>query len=1559
MINHLKMIRMAVIALILLGSTINVWAQNTIIEDGTRARMSLDGTWQAIGVKGIIPQYPAPDTNADWKPIDVPHKSASPFIVTQGHGPYSNAAVKSVIDRKGNYLRDTGAAAWFKRNFIAPDAKSIYQRRAVLYLHGAAFRSDVYLNGKHIGTSVQGLVPNQYDVTDVLKPGQENQLLIGLADRDALVDPATRTLIAPCSGVTAGLWGRVELQFLPAVHIEDVFVQTFVENKKIALELTLSNHSKTVQSIMPLAVVLDDQQVSRCNLNAKSVTLKAGEKTTIRLQQDWLADNLWSPDMPYLYTVKVQLKHQDNVIDDMQTSFGFREFTIKGTDFYLNGRKTRLLRNSMLTGLNADEHQAWFGDIRGGSLREAAGRPYNTIRLHLGFNNEHLIDAADQIGLMVVPESSWYHVSEYPAAASDKYLPNLIDYFQRWVKLHRNHPSIVMWSLTNEHFWGRTGDEEMAIGKAVAQTVLKIDPTRPIQGDAEVTWNGVLPVINIHYPEGTAGDVRNEFPNSSLVIPNDLYWLKKGKLNTQAWRAEFVWDRPLVIGEYWDYSQDPDKMTSYVGDTIYDWQRWRYDRIKTSPDSPYIDTLRKATDVYRLQGVAGLNPWSGDRDDVMPRRGVRALDFHPNFFAGQTTSRTMVVFNETSNVLNYAHLQCRLIVDGNTIWEKKVNVNGSPDLVQKVDVPIEMPMVNENTKATLTIRLLAWAGGAYHQMGERHRESVFIMPRTDLKPLDSKEIVLLDNEGLTTTQALATMGMDVKSVKKISQDTLTNARLLIVGRHTNPTAFRDDIVAYVKAGGRLIVLPQESAFSLTTGLPEPDAKHVASRVWERTSQHPIVQSFDGEQFSYWRPDHITSKFNFTKMSVGGLRYLLDCGGLAGMDWSPLVEAPLGSGTMLLCQMRVIDGLNDEPMAGALLEAMIQYALQYKAPTHHPLRLLANSDAVVQVLKGAGVAYTKQLQGEGTILVDASYELMPEDIGEINSTLARGGNVWLHGFDKTNVNTLRDVLGFEPVMIERDKTVLTAALTGDDPLLGGLANFDFFWAKIRSGAREDYFQGASATAPIGGLDVLQLPALETGTPLCTPALMIKIPRESGTIFFDGISWDKAYATQPTRVCRIVGTLAMNLGATIELTPQREFKYFPISLAKHANRAYFDPEAGDGQGGWTDQGPDNDMSFFLINHTGKFNGMDVTTVKFPVSQNFADRPFQLIDPASNQNKAVLTFRGREHDPKALKRVDGIAVNKKAHMLWFLQTACWANNTHDVGKPVLQYVINYSDGSKTTFDQRVGIEIAEWWDPTNLPAAKVAWSGRNNKHSPIGIFVTAWENPFPEKSITNIDAIGGLGNAQVVLLAITAGMESGSTNAMKLISQWDMSQFANGQVNNIVPDAGAIQSKSQSQPTLVQIEGQNCLRFRNGQRLDGNTKQIPALAKGGPMRLETTLAVEEITPGYCGGIFQSMVYGKKGFRLVIDRQMKLSVEIYFEDQPAKYLKGKTPLQLGRMYDISVDFDGQYAKLMIDDRFDALIQSPPPSAYTGPLQIGVASGKDYFFNGVIKKMSLYTLNQ
>jgi beta-galactosidase len=103
-------------------------------------------------------------------------------------------------------------------------------------------------------------------------------------------------------------------------------------------------------------------------------------------------------------------------------------------------------------------------------------------------------------------------------------------------------------------------------------------------------------------------------------------------------------------------------------------------------------------------------------------------------------------------------------------------------------------------------------------------------------------------------------------------------------------------------------------------------------------------------------------------------------------------------------------------------------------------------------------------------------------------------------------------------------------------------------------------------------------------------------------------------------------------------------------------------GDGKGGWTDQG-DNDMRYFLVNHTGKVGGMDVARQAFPTEVKLQGVSFRLIDPKANGGRAVLTFRGQRRDPSAMDEVHNIpAGDVKADRLWFLHTATGTSGVSD---------------------------------------------------------------------------------------------------------------------------------------------------------------------------------------------------------------------------------------------------------------------------------------------------------
>ncbi len=261
-------------------------------------------------------------------------------------------------------------------------------KRAFLVFHGAAFRSTAWLNGKELGTSVQCAVPFEYDATAAIRPG-ENELLVALTGREGIVDIANRCYVTPCNGMMAGIWGSVALELRPAVYLDDVFVRTSVKNRRIELDLAVKNAGPAAQTVRPACVIVDQEGNPHCSIAGPPLTVPAGQTGHATLAADWIAPRLWSPETPALYFARVSLLKGDAAVDRTTTRFGFREFEIRGRDFFLNGVRTTLLRNSMLTALGAPFENGFR------AVRRDAGRPYNCVRLHLGQCNTDLLDACD------------------------------------------------------------------------------------------------------------------------------------------------------------------------------------------------------------------------------------------------------------------------------------------------------------------------------------------------------------------------------------------------------------------------------------------------------------------------------------------------------------------------------------------------------------------------------------------------------------------------------------------------------------------------------------------------------------------------------------------------------------------------------------------------------------------------------------------------------------------------------------------------------------------------------------------------------------------------------------------------------------------------------------------------------------------------------------------------------------------------------------------------------------------------------------------------------------
>ena len=192
------------------------------------------------------------------------------------------------------------------------------------------------------------------------------------------------------------------------------------------------------------------------------------------------------------------------------------------------------------------------------------------------------------------------------------------------------------------------------------------------------------------------------------------------------------------------------------------------------------------------------------------------------------------------------------------------------------------------------------------------------------------------------------------------------------------------------------------------------------------------------------------------------------------------------------------------------------------------------------------------------------------------------------------------------------------------------------------------------------------------------------------------------------------------------------YTFVDLTGVANRAFADEVAGDGKGGWSDQGPSNDMAIF--------NSYGV--------QNFSGLEFKVINPKENNNKSCIMMSGRG-DPNCPTDLE-IPVNAKAKGIYFLNSCPYSS----IGMTAGTYTVVYDDGTEEVITLVVGENISDWWGGVfESDTAVRVWSGLNNS-STVGLDATLFSNPNPDKEIKSIKVHtpGGATDPYLGIVSIT---------------------------------------------------------------------------------------------------------------------------------------------------------------------------------------------------------------
>ncbi len=226
---------------------------------------------------------------------------------------------------------------------------------------------------------------------------------------------------------------------------------------------------------------------------------------------------------------------------------------------------------------------------------------------------------------------------------------------------------------------------------------------------------------------------------------------------------------------------------------------------------------------------------------------------------------------------------------------------------------------------------------------------------------------------------------------------------------------------------------------------------------------------------------------------------------------------------------------------------------------------------------------------------------------------------------------------------------------------------------------------------------------------------------------------------------------------------------IDLRDQANRAYVDRVSGDGKGGWTDQG-ENSL------HNVPWNVVECNGILF-----------DFIRPDMNDNRACIVL-GSKSLPSAPREVTGIKVDSKAAKLYFLHATAWTRE----GVHGMSYIVRYADGSSQEIPIRDCIETADWFRLDHAHPNQKAVPGWKNQEQK-GLWIYAWTNPHPEKTIAAIDAVSQWKETIPLIGAITlerpADKEKAALNPFT-VSPANFRMNAWSGVNGSIKPSGEIQ-------------------------------------------------------------------------------------------------------------------------------------------------------------------------
>ena len=1120
-------------------------------------------------------------------------------------------------------VREWGGVAWLLKSFQAPERKP--GERAILHFEEIAGAFTLYVNGKRIAGEIPYTPPISYkgperawdfDITDVLKPGQTNRIAVRLFHDGT-----------PVRWGWAGISGIVDLVYLdirPAAYTQNVMITTAPDCRTVEFEALLSGSSAAADTENWSGEIFEWNSRKSVATVRFGAPHKAHETTAVSTKHVFSNPKLWSPEHPFLYGIRI--RNARGELTGIQR-FGIRTFGIKDGHFVLNGQPI-MLRG--VCGHDPSSLQFWkpgnlysFRTNRDGTFykywKYFRDAHVNHLRFHGGTFSRPNLDMLDELGILLTYELSYpetmiqdpsrvdlISVKGYDGACdrSGKLLPGFVDRVKYRIRTTYSHPVICTYSFGNELCTGYDDPRMINMLNNLYDLYAKTDKQRrPVTNSSGRAAPEATQLATISKYEKTDYLDMHDYSGSLRQTP--FFYGEEVFRNYLANVLKYYGKKlPIVNGEFLYYFYGNYKPYRNV---------WKSD----DADEPDWEAAKFIFN----GGLRKQDVMMGNLSFYWCRNfGTRAYQLH------HRETRTLA--------------QERILELQRKNWP---DLNGFEALSDFIEIPDLYP--NREVEFARIPEWHALARGCAPVIpildrihpnnfcGEEFRTSLFVINNAET----AKKNLLFEAE------IRDAKGRILRSVRIPAGDFASGERKnfpFAIRAPETEGAFR---LVYRLRSGKEMVLEREMGVNVRN---------------RKTVFAPIE----------------------TKKKIG----LYDASSLFG-------------------------GM--KPYSTAKVLKMFRL----------PYKTISDFDSLGK--------YDVLIIGNNSI--DQNIQ---ENAEKIRSFVENGGRLLV--FDQNFVGRIPFLSELE--YVPAGPVEFTEILKRKHPLVAGMRQEELYcWKQADASVYRSFIMPVSEAAVMVGANT----TVWGSTAFGMTAAHLKLGK--GDILFVQPEVTKTLTGDSGAAALTRNTLSVILddatrekavnfhGKTaLKASPLPRKNALCIPLTRAANMAFADSVAADGKGGWTDQGPTNDLS------------------PFPLGQQiFIGIPFTIADPQTSGGRSCLVVADRK-ESKIRKKSGTIPVGAQVKRLLFLHAGAYLP---EIRQKVGSYTIRFRSGQQTVIPLISGENIADWWNaPTStVSRADCAWSA-SNRSGVVGLFLFEWKNPRPEDPVESITLTAG--NSVIGLAGIT---------------------------------------------------------------------------------------------------------------------------------------------------------------------------------------------------------------